>query len=151
MRCFDGTAGHPAQNQNASRAGLLQTWRCRNSLGRFRGKALSIYNGAASDGNAVRNKIVDDQTDKKENKMKTKGKVLVLVSTGHGLPLQDGKVYSGAGYYLNELTVPVRALMKDGYEITFANPKGNTPQLDVNSATAMFFGGDEAKACRNNK
>jgi hypothetical protein len=77
--------------------------------------------------------------------MKTKGRVLVLVSSGHGLPLQDGKVYSGAGYYLNELTVPVRALMKNGYEITFANPKGNTPQLDVNSATAMFFGGDEAK------
>ncbi len=31
--------------------------------------------------------------------MKTKGKVLVLVSGGHGLPLQDGKVCSGAGYY----------------------------------------------------
>src|SRR5580700_4166977 len=77
--------------------------------------------------------------------MKTKGKVLVLVSSGHGLPLQDGKVYSGAGYYLNELTVPLRALIKSGYDITFANPKGNTPQLDVNSATAMFFGGDEAK------
>jgi hypothetical protein len=82
---------------------------------------------------------------KKENEMETRGKVLVLVSSGHGLPLQDGKVYSGAGYYLNELTVPVRALMKNGYEITFANPKGNTPQMDVNSATAMFFGGDEAK------
>jgi hypothetical protein len=38
--------------------------------------------------------------------------------------LKDGKVYAGAGYYLNELTVPVRALMKEGYEITFANPKG---------------------------
>ena len=82
---------------------------------------------------------------KKENKMTTKGKVLVLVSSGHGLPLKDGKVYTGAGYYLNELTVPVRALMKEGYEITFANPKGNTPQLDVNSAIAQFFGGDEAK------
>ena len=82
---------------------------------------------------------------KKENEMKTKGRVLVLVSSGHSLPLQDGKVYAGAGYYLNELTVPVRALMKEGYEITFANPKGNTPQLDVNSATAMFFGGDDAK------
>jgi len=35
--------------------------------------------------------------------------------------------------------------MKEGYEITFANPKGNTPQLDVNSAIAQFFGGDEAK------
>ena len=77
--------------------------------------------------------------------MKSKGKVLVLVSSGHGLPLQDGKVYAGAGYYLNELTVPVRALMDEGYEITFANPKGNTPQLDENSATAGFFGGDEAK------
>ena len=77
--------------------------------------------------------------------MATKGKILVLVSSGHGLPLKDGKVYKGAGYYLNELTVPVRALMKEGYEITFANPKGNTPQMDVNSAVPDFFGGDEAK------
>src|ERR1700735_3166229 len=77
--------------------------------------------------------------------MKTKGKVLVLVSSGRGLPLKDGKVYKGAGYYLNELTVPVRALMKEGYEITFATPKGNTPQPDVNSEVADFFGGDAAK------
>jgi putative intracellular protease/amidase len=69
----------------------------------------------------------------------------VLVSSGHGLPLKDGKVYAGAGYYLNELTVPVRALMKDGYEITFANPKGKTPQMDVHSAVADFFGVDEAR------
>jgi putative oxidoreductase len=75
--------------------------------------------------------------------MTTKGKVLVLVSSGHGLPLKDGKVYTGAGYYLNELTVPVRALMKEGYEITFANPKGNTPQMDVHSAVPDFFGGDD--------
>lgn len=77
--------------------------------------------------------------------MSTKGKVLVLVSSGRGLPLKDGKVYAGAGYYLNELTVPVRALMKEGYEITFANPKGNTPQMDVHSAVPDFFGGDAAK------
>jgi putative intracellular protease/amidase len=77
--------------------------------------------------------------------MSTKGKVLVLVSSGHGLQLKDGKVYAGAGYYLNELTVPVRALMNEGYEITFSNPKGNTPQLDVNSAIPDFFGGSEAK------
>ena len=77
--------------------------------------------------------------------MTTKGKVLVLISSGHGLPLKDGKVYAGAGYYLNELTVPVRALMKEGYEITFANPKGNTPQMDVHSAVADFFCGDEAR------
>ena len=77
--------------------------------------------------------------------MTTKGKVLVLVSSGYGLPLKDGKVYAGAGYYLNELTVPVRALMQEGYEITFSNPKGNTPQLDLHSAGPDFFGGSEAK------
>ena len=62
--------------------------------------------------------------------MTTKGKVLVLVSSGHGLPLKDGKDYAGAGYYVNELTVPVRALMNEGCEITFANPKG-TPANTV--------------------
>jgi putative intracellular protease/amidase len=77
--------------------------------------------------------------------MTTKGKVLVLVSSGRGLPLKDGGCYTGAGYYLNELTVPVRALMKEGYEITFANPKGNAPQVDVHSEVADFFGGDAAK------
>src|ERR1700742_5334223 len=74
-----------------------------------------------------------------------KGKVLVLVSSGRGLPLKDGGCYKGAGYYLNELTVPVRALMSEGYDITFANPKGNAPQLDLHSAVPDFFGGDEAK------
>src|ERR1700722_15712368 len=82
---------------------------------------------------------------KRRTTMSTKGKVLVLVSSGRGLPLKDGKVYTGAGYYLNELTVPVRALMNEGYEITFANPKGNTPQLDLHSAVPDFFGGDEAR------
>ena len=55
--------------------------------------------------------------------MATKGKVLVLVSSGHGLPLKDGKVYTGAGYYLNELTVPVRALMKENFESLSPTPK----------------------------
>ena len=77
--------------------------------------------------------------------MATKGKILALISSGRGLPLKDGKIYTGAGYYLNELTVPVRALMKEGYEITFANPTGNTPQVDVHSEVADFFGGDAAK------
>src|SRR6202790_4801824 len=82
---------------------------------------------------------------KEENTMTTEGKVLVLVSSGHGLPLKDGKVYAGAGYYLNELRVPVRALMKEGYEIPFANPKGKPPQFDGKLAIAQVFGGDEAK------
>ncbi len=77
--------------------------------------------------------------------MAAKGKILALISSGRGLPLKDGKVYTGAGYYLNEVTVPVRALMEAGYEITFANPKGNTPQVDVHSEVVGFFGGDAAK------
>src|SRR5580704_13484026 len=76
--------------------------------------------------------------------MPSKGKVLVLVSSGNGLPLKNGGCYRGAGYYLNELTVPTRALMEEGYEITFSNPKGNTPQLDLHSAVPDFFGGSEA-------
>ena len=60
--------------------------------------------------------------------MTTAGKVLVLVSSGRGLPLKDGKVYTGAGYYLNELTVPVRALMKEGYEILSPTPKATHPK-----------------------
>src|ERR1700685_151703 len=82
---------------------------------------------------------------REENEMTTIGKVLVLVSSGRGLPLKDGKNYTGAGYYLHELTVPVRALMKEGYEITCANPTGNTRQVDVHSEVADFFGGDEAR------
>jgi hypothetical protein len=92
----------------------------------------SLSRGSRKLGCAAQGKILRDRFDFSEgNKMTTKGKILVLVSSGHGLPLKDGKVYAGAGYNLNELTVPVRALMKEGYEITFANPKGNTPQMDV--------------------
>ena len=46
--------------------------------------------------------------------MTTKGKVLVLVSSGHGLRLKDDKVYKGAGYYLNELTVPTSKTTPSG-------------------------------------
>jgi putative intracellular protease/amidase len=80
--------------------------------------------------------------------MAPKGKILALISSGRGLPLKGGKIYTGAGYYLNEVTVPVRALMKEGYEITFANPTGNTPQVDVHSEVVGFFGGDAAKLQR---
>jgi putative intracellular protease/amidase len=70
------------------------------------------------------------------------GKILVVVSSENVLQLQDGKTYS-TGYYLNELTVPVRALVDAGYEVTFANPKGNTPAMDAHSDSAAFFGNDQ--------
>jgi len=39
--------------------------------------------------------------------MASQGKVLVLVSSGDGLPLRNSRCYRGAGYCLNELTVLV--------------------------------------------
>ena len=74
----------------------------------------------------------------------TKGKVLVILSSENQMALQDGKTYP-TGYYLNELTVPVRALMENGFDVTFANPKGNTPAMDVHSVSAHYFGDDGAK------
>jgi hypothetical protein len=72
------------------------------------------------------------------------GKVLVVVSSGSEINLRDGKTYP-TGCFLNELTVPVMALMSAGYEITFANPKGNAPTMDAQSDTSYFFGKDEKR------
>src|SRR5216684_1958535 len=64
LHCFDGTTGYAAENQNADRARLQQTRRCRKSLGRFRGTvcALRIGDGTASDA-TVKNQNVDDQSE----------------------------------------------------------------------------------------
>ena len=52
----------------------------------------------------------------------SKGKVLVVVSGGHLLNLKEGKVYA-TGYYLNELYVPLAALMKAGYTPVYHEPQ----------------------------
>src|ERR1700760_3046287 len=74
----------------------------------------------------------------------SKGKVLVVVSGGHLLNLKEGKVYA-TGYYLNELYVPLAALIKAGYTPVYANPNGDTPSMDASSNVPKFFGGDDAK------
>jgi putative intracellular protease/amidase len=74
----------------------------------------------------------------------SRGRILVIVSSENQLQLQDGKTYP-TGYYLNELTVPVRALMDNGYDVTFADPRGNTPTMDEHSDSAHYFGDDVAK------
>jgi putative intracellular protease/amidase len=73
----------------------------------------------------------------------SKGKVLVVMSGGHLLKLKEGKVYA-TGYYLNELYVPVAALVKAGYTPVYANPNGDTPSMDASSNVPKFFGGDDA-------
>jgi putative intracellular protease/amidase len=70
-------------------------------------------------------------------------KVLVIISSEDSLQLRDGKSYP-TGYYLNELTVPVKKLIDNGYDIVFANPAGNTPTMDKRSDSASHFGNDTA-------
>jgi putative intracellular protease/amidase len=72
----------------------------------------------------------------------SKGKVLVVMSSGHELALKDGKTYN-TGYYLNEFVIPYRKLIAAGYEPVIADPNGDTPVMDKNSNNAMFFGGDD--------
>lgn len=74
----------------------------------------------------------------------SKGKVLVVMSGGHLLNLKEGKVYA-TGYYLNELYVPLAAMIKAGYTPVYANPNGDTPSMDASSNVPKFFGGDDAK------
>jgi putative intracellular protease/amidase len=72
----------------------------------------------------------------------SKGKVLVVMSSGHELALKDGKTYT-TGYYLNEFVIPYRKLIAAGYEPVIADPNGDTPVMDANSNNALFFGGDD--------
>jgi putative intracellular protease/amidase len=74
---------------------------------------------------------------------KSRGKVLVVMSSAHELGLRDGKHYE-TGYYLNEFVVPYRKLVEAGYEPVIANPDGDMPIMDANSNNKMFFGGDDA-------
>jgi putative intracellular protease/amidase len=73
-----------------------------------------------------------------------KPKFLIVVSSEHELILNNGNTFT-TGYYLNELTVPAKALSDAGYELIFANPQGNTPALDQSSNNVKYFGGDEQK------
>ncbi len=69
--------------------------------------------------------------------------ILVVVSSKSTLELRDGKTYP-TGYYLNELTVPVRKLIDRGYKVVFANPAGNVAAMDKRSDSAAHFGNDSA-------
>jgi len=73
-----------------------------------------------------------------------KGKILVVMSSAQELELRDGKQYK-TGYFLNELATPLRMLVEAGYTPVFANPKGDTPQMDANSNNKNYFGGNDAK------
>ncbi|MGO0633590.1 type 1 glutamine amidotransferase domain-containing protein [Pseudomonas sp. SAR267] len=76
-----------------------------------------------------------------------KGEIVVLLSSEHQLPLQDGKQYP-TGYYLNEFGVPADQLLKAGYKLVLVTPKGNAPSVDVRSVDPQYFAGDATEMRR---
>jgi putative intracellular protease/amidase len=71
-----------------------------------------------------------------------KPKVLVILSSESVLPLKDGKTYT-TGYYLNELMIPAKRFTDAGFELVFADPKGNRPAVDAMSISKDYFGGSQ--------
>ena len=69
-------------------------------------------------------------------------KVLVVLSGETKITLKDGVIHS-TGFYLNELMIPVKALIEESYEPIFATPNGVQPTMDQVSDSAYWFGGDE--------
>lgn len=66
------------------------------------------------------------------------GKVLVVLSSAKALTLKDG-VQHATGFYMNELGVPLQALIKAGFEPVYVNPQGNQPTMDVGSDKPALF------------
>ncbi len=69
-------------------------------------------------------------------------KVLVVLSSEDKITLKNGITHP-TGFFLSELMIPVIALKQAGYQLIFANPKGNTPVMDKVSDSAFWFGNDE--------
>ncbi|HMF78809.1 MAG TPA: type 1 glutamine amidotransferase domain-containing protein [Bryobacteraceae bacterium] len=74
--------------------------------------------------------------------MNNKPTILVIASSADSLTLKDGRK-EHAGYYLNELDVPVQAALDAGYQMVLATPNGNKPVMDPQSNVAAHFGGSE--------
>ncbi len=70
-----------------------------------------------------------------------KGKVLIVVSSTKNLTLKNG-VKHPTGFFLNELGIPLKALLDAGYEPVVADPLGNAPVMDTISDKPTYFGHD---------
>ncbi|WP_439408214.1 type 1 glutamine amidotransferase domain-containing protein [Bradyrhizobium sp. DASA03076] len=75
----------------------------------------------------------------------SKGKVLVAGSNANRIEIRGGGT-GPTGQYLNELVVPVMALVDAGYDIAFATPDGSKPHIDPASDKVVHF--DDEKAYR---
>ena len=84
----------------------------------------------------------------RRTKWQQKEKILALISSGRGLALKDGKIYTGAGLLPQRSDgFLVRALMKEGYENHLRQPHRVQYAAGggVHSEVVGFFGGDAAK------
>lgn len=72
----------------------------------------------------------------------SKGSILVVGSNATRIEIQGGGT-GPTGQYLNELVIPVMALVDAGYEIDFATPNGSKPFIDPVSDRPEHFGDDE--------
>ena len=76
--------------------------------------------------------------------LQSKRTVLVVLSSTNTVQLKDGRSLP-TGLFLNELFIPVQALMAAGYKIEIANPKGNKPAVAELSNSVDWFNGDTAE------
>ena len=74
--------------------------------------------------------------------MNTKPTILAITSNADSIILKDGRK-EHAGYYLNELVIPVQAALDAGYQMVLATPNGTKPIVDPQSTVAAHFGGSE--------
>ncbi|UAK23345.1 type 1 glutamine amidotransferase domain-containing protein [Sphingomonas nostoxanthinifaciens] len=72
----------------------------------------------------------------------SKAQVLVVGSNATRIEIQGGGT-GPTGQYLNELVVPIMAVIDAGYDIVFATPNGHKPFIDPVSDQTMHFDNDE--------
>jgi putative intracellular protease/amidase len=70
------------------------------------------------------------------------GKVLVVMSSADHLTLKNGKKHP-TGFFMVELTGPAQAMAAAGYELVFADPRGNAPAMDKTSDSAQWYKNQE--------
>jgi putative intracellular protease/amidase len=69
----------------------------------------------------------------------TAPRVLVVVSAADRIPLRDGRS-APTGTYLGELIEPTDAMLKAGFQLSFATPGGKVPTIDGTSCSLLYFG-----------
>jgi putative intracellular protease/amidase len=71
----------------------------------------------------------------------SKGTILLIASSADRFELREGKVIP-AGFFLNEMAIPMMAALEAGYDFVLATPKGTVPVVDERSRDASHFRND---------